>query len=116
MSIGTSFRNHKDGDVGGIKIKKNGSIVDHFFFGMAKGALDEMISNYDGGDVSVEGISKGGDYIEYSRQNYIHHLWERNYCKTASEIGSTKKLQILVTQYKESKDVIKPLLDSIALQ
>lgn len=106
----------RDTDNESLKIKKDEFIIDHFFMGMAKGALDEMISKYNGGNVSIQDISNGGDYIEYSKQNYIRHLWERSYVKTPDEVGSTKKLQILITQYKEKKTVIKPLLDSIALQ
>lgn len=64
-------------------------------------------------------IARGGDFVDYSSQNYIRHLWERNYVNTNDEErGKTgvKMLQILITQYKEKKEVIKPLLDSIALQ
>ena len=57
----------RDTDNESLKIKKDGFIIDHFFMGLAKGALDEMISNYNGGNVSIQVISKGGDYIEYSK-------------------------------------------------
>lgn len=75
-------------------------------------------------NLTWDDVSEGGKLVDYVQQKYIKHLWDRSYVakkdnriiKDNNYKDNRMKLQILVTQYKEKKDVIKPLLDSIALQ
>lgn len=105
----------------GIVTSNGTAFPDCFFMGSNPGLIDDMISNNELSldmNMSWDSIANG-HYVDYSTQPYINHLWGKSYVSRSIIENKEKhnmKLQILVPQYKETEEVIKPLLDSVALQ
>ena len=96
---------------------KNGNKSDSFFFGMTSGAIDNIVNSSEMVErIDWNLLSNGGRFLNYSTQNYITHLWNMSYLVHNGQSEKKMVLQFLVPQYKEKKEVLKPLLDSIALQ